>query len=820
MANKGGEEAEPEELIGEKPPERNWKGIGLAALVILLVLSLVVVAVFLVYPRTESVDLGEAFTFEDASDPQYKPRSFQAQWVGDKNQYFYLNSDGALVVRDLDTNKTIEIMSNQTFKQQDTELFWLSEDLQYVLLATSVEKIWRHSFTAHYKVYNVATKKSTSFPKDGDRLQYAGWSTSGHKLSYVMGNNLYTANDPDLTPNKVTSNGEDSLIYNGIADWVYEEEVLSASKAHWWSPDSSKLAFAMFNDTNVKTYSMPWYGTDTGSYGSRRDVYGMTIDIKYPKAGDTTVENNPTFQLYVNSGGNNVKLKPPQDFVDGQYYFTTIVWKDNNHLLVNWLNRAQNHSIITLCSASQGNCILNLDLKADGTDGTGWIDIYEAPVFLPSGTHYFMRLPQREGVSGFWRHIAKIETTLPSNSSSDEMTGVSTHKDFITMGEEVVTSILAYNDNLKELYYISTGGDSRKRHLYSVNTETKAKHCMSCNISNDCLYVTASFSHSAKHYVLGCLGPGIPFYHLKSTESDSIEVVEDNEDVKESLSKKALPKLEYHEIDVGGYKTWIQVYLPKKLKKDEIIKYPLLVNVYGGPNSQKVNYLYRIDWSTYLTSSLGYIYASIDGRGSGYKGDKFLHEIYRQLGTKEIEDQLTGGAFLKELHYVDEARTAIWGWSYGGFVTTHVLGAADPVFKCGIAVAPVTDWSYYDTIYTERYMQRPFHTDGGNYKGYDESKVMAKAENFQNNSLLLIHGTADDNVHFQNSAQLMKALTHHGVMYSTQLRVDEGSHIVGSDIYTDKNHAISGETTTPHLYHTMTDYLKNECFWTPPPPEE
>ncbi|CAI9563325.1 unnamed protein product [Staurois parvus] len=228
---------------------------------------------------------------------------------------------------------------------------------------------------------------------------------------------------------------------------------------------------------------------------------------------------------------------------------------------------------------------------------------------------------------------------------------------------------------------------------------------------------------------------------------------------------------------------------------DKSKKYPLLIDVYAGPCSQKVDQYFRLNWATYLASTEKIIVASFDGRGSGYQGDKIMHEIYRQLGTVEVADQISAGRHFASLGYVDETRMAIWGWSYGGYVTSMVLGSGSGVFKCGIAVAPVSSWFYYDSIYTERYMSLPTLED--NLRNYESSTVMAKAAQFKDVGYLLIHGTADDNVHFQQAAQISKALVDAGVDFESMW-------------YTDKDHGISG-LAHRHIYTHMSHYLK-QCF--------
>ncbi|KAK2178658.1 hypothetical protein NP493_536g01001 [Ridgeia piscesae] len=320
---------------------------------------------------------------------------------------------------------------------------------------------------------------------------------------------------------------------------------------------------------------------------------------------------------------------------------------------------------------------------------------------------------------------------------------------------------------------------------------------MTCDLGEDCQYVSVSFGYNCEFYILHCLGPGVPYSILRSTRTDLNMVLEDNADLKEHLEQKAISKPEYSLVDThDGAKVWVRVFLPPTLNKEHIVIYPLLVHVYGGPGSQQVTFRFRLGWDAYLSSSQKIIIVQVDGRGSGARGQKYLHSIYKQLGTLEVQDQITAVRNLTNTYpFIDKERCAIWGWSYGGFVTSHVMGDPSKVITCGIAVAPVTDWRYYDSAYSEKYMGLA----ADNFRGYDNANVSRKAANIRGKNLMLIHGTADDNVHFQHTAQFIRALM--------EADVDFRVHV-----YTDKKHSIAGGNTRKHLYRTMTRYLQRHCW--------
>uniref|UniRef100_A0A8C9LFN7 Dipeptidyl peptidase 4 n=1 Tax=Pavo cristatus TaxID=9049 RepID=A0A8C9LFN7_PAVCR len=471
------------------------------------------------------------------------------------------------------------------------------------------------SFSASYHIYDFNTSSilhDALLPND---TQYISWSPVGHKLAYVWNNNIYIKASPTAAPVQITSNGEENKIFNGIPDWVYEEEMFGSHSALWWSPNGNFVAYAAFNDTEVPVIEYSFYSEDTLQYPK-------TIRIPYPKAG----AKNPTVQFFI-------------------------------------------------------------------------VDIQMLPDF----------------------NTTEISPPAEIKSSSP-----------------------------------------------------KSTQCVSCDLNQErCQYYSASFSKDAQYYQLNCLGPGLPLSTLhRSSDDQGMKLLFYwSTDQSRSLSLLDL---------------WYQMILPPHL--DSSKKYPLLLEVYAGPCSQKVDHAFRINWATYLASTEQIIVASFDGRGSGYQGDEIMHAINRRLGTYEVEDQISAARTFSEMSFVDKDRIAIWGWSYGGYVTSMVLGSGSGVFKCGIAVAPVSRWQYYG-IYNERVMGCCI-----------SSTVMARAEKFKEVEYLLIHGTADDNVHFQQAAQISKALVDAEVDFQAMW-------------YTDKDHGISGQAHK-HIYTHMSHFIK-QCFSLP-----
>uniref|UniRef100_A0A663EX28 Dipeptidyl peptidase 4 n=1 Tax=Aquila chrysaetos chrysaetos TaxID=223781 RepID=A0A663EX28_AQUCH len=535
--------------------------------------------------------------------------------------------------------------------------------------------------------------------------------------AYVWNNNVYIKASPTAEPVQITENGVENKIFNGIPDWVYEEEMFGTHSALWWSPNGNFVAYAAFNDTEVPVIEYSFYSEDTLQYPK-------TIRIPYPKAG----AKNPTVQLFIVDTKllphfRSAEISPPAEIKSGDHYLSVVTWVTDERICLQWLRRIQNFSVLTVCdfeSATENwSCPQEKQHTEEST--TGWIGRFQpsVPHFAPDNATYYKVFSNTVG----YKHIHYINGSQVSNKEL-----------------HVLLFALPFPPHPGcSTYYCRKMGSNHPN----------SPKCVSCDLNQErCQYYSVSFSKDAQYYQLDC-----------------------------------------HDL-------WYQMILPPHFDLSK--KYPLLLDVYAGPCSQKVDYSFRISWATYLASTEQIIVASFDGRGSGYQGDEILHAINRRLGTYEVEDQIAAARTFSEMGFVDKDRIAIWGWSYGGYVTSMVLGSGSGVFKCGIAVAPVSRWQYYDSIYTERYMGLPIASD--NLKNYNSSTVMARAEKFKEVEYLLIHGTADDNVHFQQAAQISKALVDAEVDFQAMW-------------YTDKDHAIAGQAHK-HIYTHMSHFIK-QCFSLP-----
>ncbi|XP_039998522.1 dipeptidyl peptidase 4-like isoform X2 [Xiphias gladius] len=701
-----------------------------------------------------------SFTLGDVFNSSLKPKSYGIRWISD-SEYLH-KSQGSVSLHNVVTGEFEEFLSKDKFNEKNAYDYQLSADRKYVAFMSNHTKLWRHSFTASYSLYDVESKKFFTPSDIPDEVQYFAWAPEGNKLAFVWGNDVYIKIRPGAPPQQVTYNGKENQILNGIPDWVYEEEMFSSNQGLWWSPGGRYLAYAEFNDTSVHTIEYSWYG---------EKQYPSTVSIPYPKPGTP----NPVVKLFVVDTDNITKITEvvvPAAFSTSEHYLATVTWATDNRIAVQWLKRLQNHLILQLYSFSgnKWDPVEHLEVKSS----TGWIGRFSPPepVFAADKNSYYLLMSDTKD----YKHIHHV------------VKGMATP---ITSGEWEVIGILKVTADA--VYYSSNqaGGKPGGRNVYKWTKQRT--ECLTCALHGDkCQYNSAYFSHNASFYQMSCSGPGIPYHSLMDNKNNKeLRTLEDNKAFSNLISDIQMPTMRRGTIKLAGYNLWYQMFLPPGF--DESKKYSLLIDVYAGPSSQKADFVYRVSWSTYLASTENIIVASFDGRGSGYQGDKIMHEIYRRLGTYEVEDQIAAAKEFIKMGFIDKDKVAIWGWSYGGYVTSMVLGSGSGVFKCGMAVAPVSKWKYYDSIYTERYMMEP----SLNADAYTNSTVTARAKNFHSVQYLLVHGTADDNVHFQQSAEISEALVEEHVDFEAMW-------------YTDKDHGLGG-AAYQHVYTHMSHFLQR-CF--------
>ncbi|XP_012158257.1 venom dipeptidyl peptidase 4 [Ceratitis capitata] len=691
-------------------------------------------------------------------------RGFNGSWIND-DEIAYRATDGYLYKYNVPTLNRSLILPPAIFEVYPSDLtITFSPDNTKLLIRYDVEQLFRHSVIAKYSLLDIDTRDETKV-HNGEKLQYCGWSPSKNRLAYIYENNVHVhyENDEEL---QLTSDGVTGVIYNGIPDWVYEEEVLSSGSAMWWSKDGTHLISGYFNDVDVKTFKYQVYEDSYINNSLLEYQYPQELDLKYPKVGTP----NPVVGLRLFNVDTKqldpVNITAPVEIVTADHIIQNVVWIDSSRFLLVWLNRRQNLATLQECTL-EGVCREVTRLQ----ESDGWI-MMSTPKCESTYCTFTYWIDD-------WLQVWRLDLATGKNL-------------WETRGNFTVLNVYHYDETADELYYQATLRDQPfQSHVFRNND------CLSCKLrdseDNICRSAGASFSTNYTYYVLNCNGPGPAIIRVFETKTDrEVAVWENNHIFREYFANKLFPNNTYINVTLAdGSFAAVKLQFPPNL--DETKKYPMIVNVYGGPNSVRVTSAFSTGYNLFVTTNREVIYALIDGRGTGNKGKKLLFSVNNNLGDLEPQDQIFVAKYLQTLYpFIDAERVGIWGWSYGGYMTIKTLEYdANNVFQCGVSVAPVTSWLYYDTIYTERYMGLP--TEEDNLAGYLKSSVFHKEiDTFNIHDLLLIHGTGDDNVHYQNSLLFAKSLQAANILFEEMA-------------YTDENHSIG--SFLPHVYNTIDNFF-------------
>lgn len=636
-------------------------------------------------------------------------------------------------------------------KQLAIEDYSFDKSERKVLIMTSITSIYRRSYNAIYYLYDLDTKVLEALSEEHSPQTLAQYSPDGKKVSFIHKNDLYVKDLATQKVTAITTDGKRNKVINGTTDWVYEEE-FAITKAYDWSPDSKYIAFLKFVEKDVKEFSIDFYG----------DLYPDRYEYKYPKAGE---DNSKVTAHWVAVA----KPKKISGIELGAYeYIPRIQWSNvTNRLLLQTMNRHQdslNYHMVDFSAKKPEHKLLYTDFS------NTYVDVNESLHFTPNGDGFFFTSEK----SGY--------NQLYSINYNGEVKNRTT-------GELDLIDSYGPSQDGQYFYYsrASQGGISKV--LCRLNLKTGNIDVLS-PIEG---WMEASFTQGMKYYV-GTFSTANkpPIFGLYNGDGSLIKTMEDNKALVASLSTLNLREKEFQTISVNGTTLNASVILPANFNPTQ--KYPVYMNVYGGPGHNEVtNQWDGNDFMFHqLLASKGYIVVSVDPRGTQYRGAAFKKSTYLQLGKLEVEDFIATAKYFQSLPYVDAARIGIMGWSYGGFMASLAMTKGADVFKMGIAVAPVTNWRYYDNIYTERFMRTPQE----NAAGYDQNSPINHVSTLKG-KFLLVHGMADDNVHFQNSADMITALVKENKQFDFFA-------------YPNKNHGIYGGNTRNHLFSMMYDYiLKN-----------
>lgn len=718
-----------------------------------LLLLLMVVATLVTFGQTKKI------TVEDIwNDFKFYPRGVAGYTAMPQSDYYtvikragierYSFATGERVDMLL-SNDDLERLSHGAVNISKVSGYEFSSDEKRMVIAVEEESIWRRSSLAFYYVYDLVNKTLTMVADTNTKLHFAFLSEDGSKVLFARDCDLFYQDMATGKITRITNDGKENAILNGYADWVYEEE-LDMSSAASWSPDGKKIAFLRFDESRVKEYNFALYD----------NLYPTDFKYKYPKAG----EDNSLVDVYIYDVA-SAQLTKIDLGDNSNCYFPRVYWLPNStDAVVLKLNRHQNQlDFIRYNTITKAQDIIYTD-KNDK-----WLDVTDNYYFLKDGKTMIVT-SERDG----FNHIYKV--TLGGEIKQ------------LTSGRWEVNEIQYVNEAKKQIYYLSNESGVLNRDLYVIGFDGKKKTLLSSGDGwNQTVFSPNGNFYRNQYSNLNTL----PKYTIRDAKGKELRVLNDNQNVQKTMNEYGFVKREIISFTTEDG-TQLNGWMMKPANFDPNKKYPVMMNCYGGPGSQQVENAYQSaqDYAFYqMLAQHGYISVCVDGRGTATRGDEFKKIIYQQMGKYEAIDQIATANWLKSLPYVDGNRIGIWGWSFGGYLSALSMFRGDGAFKMAISVAPVTNWRYYDNVYTERFMRTPQE----NPDGYDMNSPTTYASQLKG-KYLLIHGTADDNVHFQNAMELIKGLNEAGVEYD-------------QFFFPNKNHFILGGNTRTYLYTKLAKYI-------------
>jgi len=677
---------------------------------------------------------------------------YNVNWMND-GKYYSALEDNKVQKIDVENGEVVETLvdGNELEPALNIRSYTFSEDEQKLLLATEVNYIYRRSFTAQYYVYNLEDQSLT--PLSENPQMFATFSPDASKVAYVFENNIYIFDLESEETTQVTSDGKINEIINGGSDWVYEEEFY-ITKTFYWSPDGKKLAYYTMDESHVREYTLQKWNDG--------QLYPENYVYKYPKAGE---DNSYVWiSVYDLASEESVKMDIGEE---KDQYIPRVQWTKNSNLLsIIRMNRRQNILEILHANASTGESKVVHKEESETYVALNYCD----DLTYTNDGKYFIHSSEMNG----FKHLYLY--TLDGKLVRQ-----------ITEGDWEVVSIVGIDQDNSIIYYISTENSPLDRSFYSIKMNGKKKQLLGEKMGITRINMSNDFEYYLKYYSNPTTPNQVSLHQTKGNKK--LVTLKDNKNYKAITEEFGFVEKEYfafktsEDVELNGY-------FLKPANFDASKEYPVIVYQYSGPGSQQVQNGWsgsHFNWHQMMTQK-GYVIAVIDPRGTGGRGEAFKKITYRQLGKYETKDMIEAGKYLASLDYIDSERVGIWGWSYGGYMAGNVILDGADVYNAAVSVAMVSNWRYYDTIYTERYMDTPQN----NPNGYDDNSPLSKVEKLED-PYLVIHGTGDDNVHVQHTVVYQDALLEAGKQFDLFY-------------YPDRTHGIGQDGARPHLFRMMTDW--------------
>lgn len=706
-------------------------------------------------------------TLQDVANGTYRAQSIQGlKPMLDGEHYTQISKDHKRIVKySFKTGKEVatifDVATARNHKLKSFDDYIMSPDESLILIQTETKPIYRRSFTAVYYIYNVRNRTLEPLSNNGPQ-QVPLFSPDSHQIAFVRNNNIYLIKLLfGNSESQVTKDGEYNKVLNGIPDWVYEEE-FSYNRAFDFSADSKMIAYVRFDESQVPMYSFPWY-KGMASEKTEYTTYPGSYDYKYPKAG--VVNSKVSVHSFDIKSRVTRKMELP---VDSDGYVPRIKFTDDpEKLAIMTLNRHQNRFDLYMANPRSAICKVAIRDEAEQYIKE---QAYSDIAFYPE---HIVMMSERDGYNHLYLY------TIGGNLVKQ-----------ITKGEFEVKDFLGWDQKANVFYYTSNEGSPLRTAVYKIDGKGKKTKLSTRTGTNSAL-----FSKNLNYYINTYSSAQTPtLITLNNNKGQEMATLLDNKELKSKTAQLNMPTKEFFSfktsegVELNGWMMKPANFNPSK-------KYPVIMHQYSGPGSQQVLDKWSIgsfsDGGMFeaVMCDKGYIMVCVDGRGTGGRGAAFEKCTYLSIGVKEATDQAEAAKYLSTLPYVDGSRIGIWGWSYGGYNTLMSMSEGSGAFKAGVAIAAPTDWRFYDSVYTERFMRTPKE----NGDGYQASSAISRASKLKG-KLLLIHGSADDNVHLQNFMEYSEALVQANIQFDAQ-------------IYTNRNHSIFGGNTRNHLMNRVANFF-------------